>query len=276
MLTSNSLKVNRNGSLCFITFPQFEDDNLLHAFTTRKGGVSKGDNSFMNLSFKTGDERAAVVENYNIICSAIGVEVGNIVLSQQTHTANIRIVTKEDCGKGIFKPSDFTDIDALVTNEKGVAIVTHSADCCLVGFYDKSKRVIAAAHAGWRGTVKQIVRNTVIMMKQKYGSNPQDISAIIAPCVLKCCYEVDQPVFEVFKKSQAFCMEKIFFPKDNGKYMLDLAEANRQALNDSGIPDTNIDITDICTNCNSEDFHSHRATGGKRGVNALIMQLKEC
>lgn len=275
MLKSNSLKVNRKGSLCFITFNCLEDDCLSHAFTTRYGGVSVGDNASMNLSFKTGDDAQKVRQNYNIICNAIGIKPEHLVLSQQTHTANVRVVTKEDIGKGIFRQSDFDNVDALITAQKGVALVTHSADCCLVALYDKRAKVIAAAHAGWRGTVQLIVKETINKMVAEFGCNPRDICAAVAPSILSCCYEVDGPVYEAFEKTGQFPMDEIFLSKPNGKYMLDLAAANRSILVSAGVKPESIDITDLCTNCNSEYFHSHRATGGRRGVNGLIMELKE-
>ena len=276
MLNSNSLKVNRKGSLCFITSRKLEQfNNLCHTFTTRMGGVSTGYFSKMNLSFNTGDNRETVVKNYEILCEALKINPEHLVLSQQTHTDNIKIVTKADCGKGIYKPYDYSDVDALVSATSGVALVTHSADCCLLGFYDPHKRVIAAAHAGWRGTVKEIGKKTVQTMQKSFGCNPADIVAFIAPSIGQCCYEVDDPVYNEFIKLPYLAINSIFTKKPNGKYMLNLWEANRQILINSGIKNTNIDITDLCTNCHSDEFHSHRATAGKRGVNGLIMEMRE-
>ena len=276
MLTSNSLKVNRKGSLCFITFPKFEKfNNLRHAFTTRAGGISTGYFAEMNLSFNTGDNRDTVIKNYEILCNALEINPEHLVLSQQTHTDNIKIVTKADCGKGIFKPYDYSDIDALITADTGVALVTHSADCCLLGFYDPEKRVIAATHAGWRGTVKEIGKKTVQVMEKSFGCKPADIVACIAPSIGKCCYEVDDPVYNEFVKLPYLDINSVFTKKPNGKYMLDLWEANRQILLNSGIKNDNIDITDLCTNCHSNEFHSHRATLGKRGVNGLVLEMRD-
>ena len=276
MLNSKSLKVNRKGSLCFITSEKLgQFNNLCHAFTTRKGGLSTGYFSEMNLSFTTGDNRETVIKNYENLCEALEINPQHLVLSRQTHTANIKIVTKSDCGKGIYKPFDYSDVDALVTNTPGVAIVTHSADCCLLGFFDPQKKVIASAHAGWRGTVKEIGKKTVQTMQQQFGCNPDDIIAFIAPSIGKCCYEVDDPVYSEFLKLTYLDIDSIFTGKPNGKYMLDLWEANRQILINSGIRNANIDITDLCTNCHCDEFHSHRATAGKRGVNGLIMEMRE-
>ncbi len=246
---------------------------LIHGFTTRMGGISRGQYSAMNLSFNTGDNPETVRDNYKIICSELGINPENLVLSRQTHTANIRIVTKDDCGKGVFRDFDYNDIDALITNVPEVALVTHSADCCLLAFYDPVKRVIAAAHAGWRGTVGQISLKTVKKMQTEFGCEPADIILGLAPSIGSCCYEVDDPVYNEFIKLEYLQIERVFTPKGNGKYMLDLWEANRQILLHSGISDKNIDITDLCTNCHSFAFHSHRATAGRRGVNGLIIQL---
>lgn len=274
MLSSNSNTVNRNGLLCFVTFKSFDaQKGLRHAFSTRLGGVSKGYFGEMNLSFKVGDERQNVLENYNIFCRTVGINPANIVLSQQTHTSNVRVVGKEDIGKGIYRESDFTDVDGLITNQPNVALVTHSADCCLLAFYDPIEKVIACSHAGWRGTVAEIGRITVEKMNSEFGCKPENILAAVAPSICKKCYEVDYPLFEAFSKLQYLDTDKIFEKKENGKFLLDLWEANRQILVFSGIKNENIEITDICTNCNPNFLHSHRASNGKRGVNGLIMEL---
>ena len=276
MQKTNSLKVNRKGSLCFITFPKFEGySEIVHAFTTRHGGISEGCFGKMNLSFNVGDERERVIENYRIISRHLAISPDNLTLSQQTHTANVVTVTEKNKGTGIFREYDYHDVDGLITNVPGVALVTHSADCCILAFYDPKKRVIAAAHAGWRGTVKEIGRVTVQKMQNEFGSDPKDIIVGIAPSIGKCCYEVDKPVFDSFIELEYLDLQTVFENKHNGKFMLDLWEANRQILKKAGIVDSNIDITDICTNCYPDDFHSHRATGGKRGVNGLIIEIRE-
>ena len=274
MIKTDIHKVNREGSLCFITFPIFEKfPEVRHAFTTRHGGVSEGYFGKMNLSFNTGDERDTVKQNYGIMCRALGIDEKTIVLSRQTHTANVLAVGKEHLGTGIFKDFDYNDIDALITNQPGVTLVTHSADCCILAFYDPINRVIASAHAGWRGTVAEIGKATVEKMTEQYGTKPADIIAALAPSIGPCCYEVDTPVYNEFLKLGYLDLPQIFKDKGGGKYMLNLWQANRQILMHSGILPENIEITDVCTNCQSEHFHSHRATGGKRGVNGLIMQL---
>lgn len=272
-MKSENLKIVRNGDIVYITFPKLTETGVVrHAFSTRLGGVSKGRYATMNLSLTNGDDRENVLENYKRLCGEIGIDINHLVLSRQTHTNNVKSVTSADRGTGIFKDS-FSDIDGLITNESGVALVTQYADCTPLLFCDPVKRVIASSHAGWRGTVKEIGRVTVEKMVNEYGCDTKDIIACIGPCIGKCCYEVDEPVYSEFLKLSYLKLDGIFTDKGNGKYMLSLVEANRQILVNAGIKQENMDLSDICTCCNSDTLHSHRATNGERGNLAVIIEL---
>jgi len=274
MIKSQNLTLLKKDDLEYIQFPKLCASGCVkHTFSTRHGGVSKGDFASMNLSFNRGDKRESVLKNYEILCNAVKINTKNLVLSKQTHTNNVKVVTKEHRGTGVTKP-EFCDIDGLITNQTGVALVTQYADCTPLLFCDPVKRVIASSHAGWRGTVKLIGKVTVEKMTKEFGCNPKDIIVGIGPCILDCCYEVDQPVFEEFEKIDFINTKDILKPKPNGRYMLNLVEANRLILINSGILPENIDASDICTCCNCDDLHSHRATGGKRGNLAAIIELK--
>ncbi len=272
-MLSKNLDINIKNGVKYITFPKFEKTGLVKLlFSTRIGGVSEDKWSTMNLSFNRGDKRENVLENYRLLCECKGIDINNLVLSKQTHTNNVISVTKADCGTGIFKES-FNDIDGLITNQKGVALVTQYADCTPLVFLDTKNKVIATSHAGWRGTVKEIGKVTVEKMIAEYGSNPSDILVGIGPCIKECCYEVDNPVYNEFLKLPYLDLDKIFTVKPNGKYMLDLVEANKQILINAGIKTDNFDLSDICTCCNADQLHSHRKTGGERGNLALIIEL---
>ena len=273
MLTTKKLTLIKDGNLQYIQFPKLVECGVVrHTFSTRNGGVSTGDCASMNLSFNRNDARENVERNYEILCSAVGIEVSHLVLSQQTHTNNVISVTEEHRGTG-FDKAPFCDVDGLITNRAGVALVTQYADCTPLLFCDPKKRVVATSHAGWRGTVKLIGKVTVDKMVTDYGCNPNDIIVGIGPCIGQCCYEVDDPVFNEFKKLDFLELDKIIISKPNGRYMLNLVEANRQILIHSGINPVNIDSSDICTCCNAADLHSHRATAGKRGNLAAIIEL---
>ncbi len=257
----------------YIQFPKLcEQDFVRHIFSTRLGGVSVGDAWSMNVSFGKDTSRENVLKNYEILCSAVGIDPQNLVLSHQTHTNNVIVVDESHRGTGINKPS-FCDVDGMITAQKGVALMTQYADCTPLVFCDPVKKVIATSHAGWRGTVSLIGEVTVRKMTEEFGCNPKDIIAGIGPCIGQCCYEVDDPVIDRFKAFDFLDLPKIYTEKGDGRYMLNLAEANRQILVLAGIDPKNIDISDICTCCNSKELHSHRATKGKRGNLGLIIEL---
>lgn len=276
MLKSFSLRLHPEEAPIYITFPLLDKQSCVkHAFTTRNGGVSKGMYSTMNMSFTNGDNKEDVLENYRRICNIIGIDINKIVFSHQTHTNNVRIVTKDDIGKGIFRERDYDNVDGLITNVPGIALVTQYADCTPLLFCDPVKKVVATSHAGWRGTAQEIGRITVEKMCSDFGCNTKDIIAAIGPSIGQCCYEVDKPVYEPLSKLTYLNLDKLFINKDNGKYMFNLWETNKQILINAGIKPENIDVTDLCTNCNPDVFHSHRFTGGKRGNLAAIIALSE-
>lgn len=274
MIKSNNLKINNKNGVVYITFPRITaTKKVKHAFTTRIGGVSKGYFGAMNMSLTGGDDKESVIENYRIICNAVGIDPKTLILSHQTHTDNLLTVTNKDIGKGIFCDRDYENIDGLVTNCKNVTLVTQYADCTPLIFCDPVKEVIATSHAGWRGTVQEIGKKTVEKMCNEFDCLPQNIICAIGPSIGKCCYEVDDPVYSPFSKLSSIDIPTVFTHKGGDKYMLDLWEANRQILLSAGILPENIDVTDLCTNCNPDVFHSHRFTGGKRGTIAAIISL---
>ncbi len=271
-MISNTLQVCRQGSLCYLTFPKLSGCGAVrHTFSTRMGGVSPEPYGSMNMSFNRGDARENVIQNYEILCDAVGINTDHLVLSKQTHTTNVRIITSKDWGTGYNKPS-FEDVDGMITNEPNVALVTQYADCVPLLFCDPVKRVIANSHSGWRGTAGRMGQVTVDKMVREFGCDRSDIIAAIGPCIGPCCYEVDQPVYDAFAKSN-LTFPGVFIPTTAGHYMLDLRLVNKHILLESGISEGHIDIADTCTNCLHEELHSHRATGGKRGNLAAIIEL---
>ena len=263
----------------YLTFAPLENISCIqHLFSTRVGGVSEGIYSSMNLSYTRGDEKESVDENFQRIAAVLGTSPDHFVCSDQTHTANVRIVTKADRGKGITLPKDYSDVDGLITNEKGIVLATFYADCVPLYFVDPVKEVIGLSHSGWKGTVKAIGRETIRLMQQEYGCCPQDIIAAVGPSICKECYEVSEDVAQAFKKAfseDAFLNQKSAYDsiisyrnerqKENGKCQLDLHEANRWILQSAGILPEHIFVTDVCTAHNSDYLFSHRKTDGKRG-----------
>jgi len=213
------MNVKNNKDVTFLTYPAYEEMNwLVHGFSTRFGGVSRGIYSSMNLSFTRGDEESCVKENYRRISDAMGFDMNSIVTSDQTHTNNVRKVTEKDRGKGIVIPRDYTDTDGMITNVPGLVLATFYADCVPLYFADPANHAIGLSHSGWRGTVQKIGAVTIEKMSEEYGSNPKDLKVAIGPSICQECYEVSEDVIEEFDRFLAehgyvregahYCVEK--------------------------------------------------------------------
>ena len=295
VIRQNTCLLEGGDELEYLTFPSLEETGMVrHLITTRLGGVSKGEYASMSLSFTRGDREEDVHENYRRISHVLGCRPQNMVASQQTHTTNIRRVGVEDSGKGIIKPLDYKDVDGLITNDLGVALVTYYADCVPLLFVDTVHRAIGAAHSGWRGTVGRMGQCMVSAMNEAFGTRSEDLKAAIGPSICQTCYEVDGEVakqFEVLDQVTEELRREILkrgiyrkeplgeLPsvvesgKAPGKYQLDLWLANLLILCQAGIPMESIAVTDICTCNNSDYLFSHRASGGRRGNLAAFLML---
>ena len=264
------------GSTPYLEYPLLRETGIVrHGFSTRLGGVSEGFYASLNLSFDRGDREECVRENFRRIGEALGVRCEDMVLSRQTHTTNVRIVTEADRGKGITRERDYTDVDGLVTNVPGICLVTSYADCVPLYFVDPVKKVIGLSRSGWRGTVGKIGKKTILLMQEKYGSDPADILAAAGPSVCMDCYEVSEDVIERVKEAfeEAF-WPQLFYRKPNGKYQLNLWKANELIFREAGILPEHIAVTNVCTHCNSRILYSHRAAGDKRGNLCAFLALK--
>ena len=273
-INSKIMTLNYENGVPFLTYNSLSEiKTIRHAFSTRLGGVSKGEFTSMNLSFGRGDSDENVTENYKRFCNAAGFDYNTLTASAQDHHTFVRYVTEENAGIGIYKPRDMQSVDALVTDKKGVTLVTYYADCTPLFFVDTKNNAIALAHAGWRGTVGRIGERVIETMREKCSTDPKDLICAIGPAISKCCYEVDSDCAENFLHLVDLDTDSFVFPKNDGKFMVDLLEANRQILAKAGVNPDNITVSDLCTKCNSELLWSHRATNGKRGTMAAFMTL---
>lgn len=271
-IDSKTMTLKEKNGVYFLQYNQLEKiDFINHAFSTRLGGISKNEFSSMNLSFGRGDPEENVTKNYKIFCEAAGFDYESLTASAQDHNTFVRVVTSENKGVGIRKPRDLQSVDGLVTNEKGVTLVTYYADCTPLFFVDIKNKAIGLAHGGWRGTVGRIGEKVIKTMSENYGTDPADVKVCIGPAISKCCYEVDSPVAERFLALEDLDSSLFVFEKGGGKYMLDLLECNRQIAVKAGVKPENVVLSDLCTRCNSELLWSHRATNGKRGTMGAFM-----
>jgi len=280
-------KVNQDYQVEYLQFPKLSQmKQVKHLFSTRFGGVSEGYLGSMNFSFSRGDEPERVLENFRRIGEILGCEPDCFVATQQTHTTNIRVVTEEDAGKGVVREQDYSDVDGLITNVKGLVLAGFYADCVPLYFVDPVKSVIGVAHSGWRGTAAGMGACMVRAMQQEYGCNPEDIFAAIGPSICQQCYEISEEVMleftqgfwaseDVKKLLQEGDKERgmILPGRESGKYQLDLWKANEIILRSVGIKPEKLEVTDICTCCNPEYLFSHRASKGLRGNLAAFITL---
>lgn len=263
--------INKNG-VEVVLFKRLQElDFVRHGFSTRIGGTSQGRFNSMNLGVKTADAPENILENTKRFCQALGINFEDLVISDQVHESMIKVVDEKDKGKGFIRPRDYEGIDALITNVPGVPLITYYADCVPLLIADPMKRAVGLAHAGWQGTVLKIGKKTIEKMITEYGSRAEDILVVIGPSIGQCCYEVSENVIEKFNMN--FTQHENFvISKGEGKYMLDLWEANQIALKEIGVLERNIIKSEICTACNLHQFYSHRKEADT-GRMASVIQL---
>lgn len=199
----------------------------------------------------------------------IDYEFGNKVFPIQTHSTNIAIVNEDNIN------DIFDDCDGVITNLKNVALGTISADCQCILLYDKKNQVIGSIHSGWKGTRNKIIVNAINMMIDSFNSDPKDIICCIAPSIGKCCFEVDEDFNNDFINifgDKYSTMGDIVDGKQ--KYYIDTLSINKDILLDLGVDENNIYISDICTKCNKDTYHSYRGIGIDTGRGLALICMR--
>ncbi len=261
---------------------------LVHAFSTRLGGVSRvyGGNA-LNLGFTRHDSRAAVERNRDLFLKELGIAKGRsrwpLVSLRQIHSDLIYCVER--------MPAQPLAGDGMVTDTPGLVLAVQTADCLPIILADRRRRAVGVFHAGWRGTVKRIVEKGVGEMRKHFGSDPRNLVAAIGPGVQGCCYEVGEEVRTRFEGQFSYANSLFREVKESDpvrekypllfltarapghgevpvKLFLDLVEANRRQLLDAGVLAKNIDAAAPCTACHTELLFSFRA---ERGVTGRLM-----
>ena len=240
----------------------------VHAFTTRYGGVSGGIWSSLNLGFTRGDDPERVAENYGILCGALGIDRGKLCFTRQVHGTVVRPVTSADAHV-FFTPVPY-EADGLVTDEPGTALICFAADCVPILLCDPVRGAVGAVHAGWKGTAGDIAGKAVQVLRDRYGSRPEDVRAAIGPHIGKCCYETGPEVAEAMRGALGAGSEPFCLPKGE-KYHVDLGGLNRAMLLRAGLLPEHVALSEECTMCDPEKFWSHRYTHGRRGVQAAVI-----
>lgn len=246
-----------------------ENIAAVHGFTTRFGGVSSGIFASLNLGMHRGDTPENVAKNYDILASTFRYDPKKLVMSHQTHSDIVRVVTAKDAA-GIDHRA-YPESDGLITNDPGVALWVFTADCTPILLFDPVTGAVGAVHAGWRGTAAGIAAKAVTAMVENFGCCPADIRAAIGPNIGQCCFETDADVPKAMIAALGDAAKPYILQKGH-KFHLDLKAINALHLQNAGVK--NIEISTDCTACQPDRFWSHRVTGGNRGSQGAIIVCK--
>ncbi len=235
---------------------------MTHLFTTRHGGVSSGVYESFNLGINRGDEAENVRENYRRLAGMIG--CGRFVFANQRHTDLILRAGPQHVKGDVFDPVDYV-ADGLVTREKNIALVVFAADC--VPILLEGEGVIAAVHAGWRGTAAGIAAGAV----RKMDCAPGSVRAYIGPAIGPCCYDTGRDVPEALLALMGAEALPFISRCGGDRYRVDLKGLNRRQLELAGVG--HIEVSGECTRCLHEKYWSHRHTGGERGSQCGVIVM---
>lgn len=240
--------------------------NILCFSTARRGGFSKGDYASFNCTPYTGDDAECVRRNQELLCRSMPQQPKELIIPVQTHSTNILVIDGSYLQASTEARTEMLqEVDALITREPGYCLCISTADCIPVLLYDCKNQVIAAAHAGWRGTVNYIAGHTLDRMRTLYGTEGKDVIACIGPGISLPSFEVGDEVYEAFRIN-GFPMDYISeWKPETHKHHIDLWAANRLQLLDFGVPGEQIETSGICTYTNHEEFFSARRLGIKSG-----------
>lgn len=267
--TMISVVKNKLPILHFSNLNKFSE--LFHFSTTRVGGSSTGNYHALNMGFNSGDLAGNVIANRNTLCAALEINPDRLIFPKQTHTASCKTITAEFFNLDKEEKKHFlNETDAVITNLKGVCVAIKTADCVPVLLYDPKRKVVAAVHAGWRGTVQNIVIMTIQKMMKDFGTNPSDLIAGIGPSISPEVYEVGEEVWKQFEPH--FCLPTN--PPKPDKRLLDLWKANLYQLIISGVPPEHVEVARICTLSDPDRFFSARRDGIKTGRMAMGIMIR--
>lgn len=285
-------RLHEQNGVKWLTFPALDQyPELLHAFTTRHGGVSTGEKSSLNFGKGPGETWENIRENYRLLAEALSSGAGcpglvnreHMVRTDQTHTANVLTVTEDHLGMGILRPREYRDVDGLITNRRGISLITSHGDCNALFFYDPVQQAIGLAHSGWKGTLQEIGAEVIRCMEDAFGTRAEDLTVGIGPALCQTCFEVDEDVAQKFYgkrdawRNLAYSRE-IGVCSETGetrrKHYIDLKAVVKETLLRAGVTAERIYDMELCSKCRPDLFYSYRGQKGKNGNMVSVMMLK--
>jgi YfiH family protein len=252
------------GGIQFFRFGCLGDD-VTQAVFTRRGGVSPNPWASLNLGGTVGDDPDRVNENRRLALKALGCDPKSVYDVWQVHGVNVAVAEAP-------RPPDMHHLqaDIILTDRPDITLMMRFADCVPVFIHDPIRRVIGIAHAGWMGTVRGVAAVAIRAMQERFGSHPSDIQAAIGPSIGPDHYEIGMDVVRQVRYAYKQTFPSLLTER-NGSFYFDLWEANRQSLQLAGVQ--KIEISGLCTACNTEKWYSHRAERGRTGRFGAILRL---
>jgi YfiH family protein len=253
-----------------------DSNRVVHAFSTRQGGVSLAPYATLNLGASVGDDPTAVEENRRRFFGTFGVESSQVVRVKQVHGDGVLTVTEDLVSRrgfpGVLLDEQY-EYDALVTNLPELALVVSTADCLPLLIHDPVRGAVAAVHAGWRSTAKRIAARALEALATAYGTDPKDCRVAIGPGIRGCCYEVGDEVTKAMAAALPTWEAHAEGTRPN-HWRLDLGGVNRALLEAAGIRARRIADVGLCTACRTDLFFSHRAEKARTGrmMNLILMR----
>jgi YfiH family protein len=254
------------GGVRVITCAPLEREGFANAFSTRRGGVSPFPEESLNLAGRDQDSAENIEENRQRYLSALG---GRWTLAAcwQVHGREVQVVRE------VQDPASEPErCDALTTNLAGVLLAVKMADCVPVILGDRRSGACAAVHAGWRGTLEEVVRHALARMREEFGTDPGEVRAVLGPAALGCCYEVGAEVTKSFRAKFQWA-DSLFEETSAGHALADLHEANRRQLIESGVAPERIHLLPLCTMCRPDLFFSYRRDRKRYGRTGLLLSV---
>ncbi len=273
IVRNDNIIITKTKSIDYLQFNRllgFKDD-LVHAFTFSKHGIG----------FKRYEDDNTRINSFGALAKEFNLNIMNIIQPFQNHTDNIySFKDKEKLPNPLFE-YELHDIDGITTNLSNLPSLMTEADCVPILIYDPMKKAYANIHSGWRGTIKKIVQKAIYTLKKEYGSKSEDLICAIGPAIHKECFLVNEDVVDIYNNIFRIFIEKNdiidktdLFNNKGQQSRIDNILLNKLMMEEMGVLKENIIDSEICTSCNSYEFHSARNEPDKYQVNGCLMMIK--
>jgi hypothetical protein len=248
-----------------VRYFQFDHIQARHAIFTRRGGLSPQPWNSLNVGGTVGDELTRVRANRNLTLQALGCDPSTVFDVWQVHSADVICATAPRPDTESVRQADI-----ILTDKPELTLYMRFADCVPILVHDPRRGVVGLAHAGWMGTLRDVASKTIHTMHKQYGSKPADIVAGIGPSIGPDHYEIGADVILQVMQKFGDGSEQLL-RSNNGKIHFDLWKTNKMLLEQAGVG--HIQVSEICTACNTQDWFSHRAEKGRTGRFGALISL---